>query len=288
MIILEYIIQITFILSLFYGCLEIQGFILTKTSEHANSFRLLTQSTLQLKRSSTITINTKKYSLYKKPAPTNYVLHSKLYLRNNHYVKKLNGQPRPLPKILTERGEIHLFSSMLLILITLSSTYIIYHEFRQTRLIKERKNLYLCLIKILEKNYKYTNEMGKLNKIITINYPLQFNPKTGPIHKEIISATKIIQEILTNKFKVSMVTNLPTCHIKNKIQLSRVFHYERNHFSGLLKRDMFERAIPRNDELKITLFPNSFKGDYFNLTFLSPLIHYPLKTNIQPILEKTL
>lgn len=283
MILWEYLIQFTFILSLFYGSLEIQGFLLTKTRTHANSFRTLTQSTFLKNRPSSLSFLTKKVLFHKK----SHFMTSTLLLKENTYQKKRGGPTRPLPKILNQKGEIHLLSSMLFFLLILATFFLLLEEFQKTRMIIERKNHYLCLKSVLEKNFSYTKEMGKLNQLIAINYPLQFNPKTGPVHKNIIKGAKIYQEILTKKFKLIGLKNLSHCSRWQKIQLLSLYHYEEQSF-GLLRRDSLERAKSRDQDLTLNLFPKDFSGDLFALTFLPPSLHQAVKIQIQPFFGKTL
>lgn len=283
MIIWDYLIQFIFILSLFYGSLEIQSFIMTKTREHGNSFRALTQSTFSTKRPSILSFRTKKTQLYKKALSLAPFSITTLQLEKSTYHKKGSQKKRPLPKILTERGEIHLFSSMLFFLLTLTTMLVLYREFRLTRLMIERKNDYLCLKSVLEKNYRYTLEMGRLNRLIAINFPLQFNPKTGPAHKQIITAAKIAQTTLTVKFHYDLKTQLSPCSFWQKISLQSLSHYQFSFLSLSFKRDPLERALTRKEKVEVILSSQSLTGDTFKLLFHPPAIHSPLKISISPL-----
>lgn len=283
MIIWEYLIQFTFVLCLFYGSLEIQSFILTKTREHGNSFRALTQSTFSTKRPSILSFRTKKTQLYKKALPLAPFSITTLQLEKATYHKKGSNKKRPLPKILTERGEIHLFSSMLFFLLIMTTMMVLYREFRHTRLMIERKNDYLCLKSVLEKNYRYTKEMGRLNGLIAINYPLQFNPKTGPVHKQIITVAKTTQSALTVKFYYELKAHLTPCSIWQKLALRHLSHYQFSLLSFSFKRDPLERALTRKEKIEVTLPSSSITSDAFKLTFSPPHLHHPLKTSVTPL-----
>ena len=276
MVILEYTIQLTLLLTLFLSMLKLNGIILTKANEHSNSFRVLTQSLFLPKREENIHFLTKKYELTK----ISTVKKSTLHIKKNYYLKNSSSTKRPLPLLLNQKGEIHIFSSMLFLLILISTIHLTYIQFLKTRSLIERKNNYLCLAQIIKKNFDYTKEMERLNKIIAINYPLQFNPKTGPIHKGIIKASKLLQEVSTKRYRFQNFKHYPHCSKTTQLQLLTLSHYEEN-FLGVLTRDPFEMTVPNLNLKVIRIFNKTYKNDYFVLTFFPIKNFEPATSNIK-------
>lgn len=148
----------------------------------------------------------------------------------------------PSPKILTnQNGSMSLLYSGLLILLIVISLYTVARNLESYRKIKERSKNYLCLKELLYQFEKYNHQMTKTNQVIFVNYFLQFNPKTGPVHKKIIDLTKIYQEGLTLNYHRKLLET-KSCSLINKSSFSLYFLYQRN-FTTLLARDQFERTV---------------------------------------------
>ncbi len=282
MIIWEYLIEISILISLFFGSLKIQEIVYSKTSEQSSAFRALTQSLLQKNKPSKIKYTYRKVNLTHKSNFVPSMANSIIYINGNYYYKKFLDDKKIRPKFLSEKGEINILSSMIFFLLIVATFFIVLSEFRHTRLTIERKEHYLCLKSILKENYEYTKQMGHLNKIIAINYPLQFNPKTGPAHKAVINASKIMQEMLTKKFKLSFLTNPKSCTKGQRMQLSPIYHYQTIGHGILLKRDPIGQGIPRDRSINIRLFGKNTSSDIFKIQF-QPLNYYkPVKSVITP------
>lgn len=181
-------------------------------------------------------------------------------------------------KILTnEQGSMSLQYLCLFSLLLLVSFYTVAKNLESYRLVKERKHHYLCFKTLLGHFEKYNQQMVKSNQVITLNFFLQFNPKTGPAHQKIIEATKIYQELMTVLYYRKLLQE-KNCTLLNRGSFSKNILYQRS--QGLmLRRDEFERAIPNqlspwnyawiNNPQRMTV-GKILKGDSISISFLTP------------------
>lgn len=181
-------------------------------------------------------------------------------------------------KILTnEKGSMSLQYLGLFSLLLLVSFYTVAKNLESYRLVKERKYHYLCFKTLLSHFEKYNQQMVKSNQVITLNFFLQFNPKTGPAHQKIIEATKLYQELMTIHYYRKLLQE-KNCSLLNRGSFGKNILYKRTK-ELMLTRDKFERAIPNqlaawsyiwiNPGQRITI-GKILQGDTISVSFLTP------------------
>lgn len=184
-------------------------------------------------------------------------------------MKKLDCQ-----KILiNQKGSMTIHYLGLFLLLLLLSLFTVSKNLEAYRKIKERKQNYLCVKTLLHHFEKYNREMIKTNKIIFVNFFLQFNPKTGPAHKKIIEATKLYQEFISLKY-IKTLGSESQCSILNRGSFAKNILFKRKN-TLLIERDLYERAIPNQLSSWQYLwsskkFPKLKDLDVFNIQFIQP------------------
>lgn len=181
--------------------------------------------------------------------------------------------------LINQKGSMTLHYLGLFLILLLLSLYTVSKNLESYRKIKERKQNYLCVKTLLHHFEKHNREMVKTNKIIFVNFFLQFNPKTGPAHKKIIEATKIYQEFISLKY-IKALASESQCSILNRGNFAKNLLFKRQK-TLLLQRDLYQRAIP-NELSTWQYFWSSKKSfnlkdlDIFHIQFIQP------KSPLQP------
>ncbi len=140
----------------------------------------------------------------------------------------------------SQSGSVTLISLLLFMALFACSLFLLLQNLKTLRLTKERSQNYLCLKTMIAKTLELDDFIDKTNMIIATNYPLQFNPKTGPVHKAIIEVTKKTQELKLKKSQFEILKN-QTCSFSNKILTARFLNLQ-TMASTILAREINETA----------------------------------------------
>ncbi len=151
------------------------------------------------------------------------------------------------PKILNENGSFFQFGLILTLAFFGLSFFLLFKNLETLRLVRERKENYLCFKALLKEANSFTKTLARTNTIIAVNFPLQFNPYTGPFHKEVIQVTKLIQETQSVHYRAKIM-KLNSCSLVNRVNFLRLQFHKTSVLGMGFSRSPIETTIPIPNE----------------------------------------